>query len=249
MLSIPKNPIIRGLVLCLIIMLLFVPSVAQVQAGTNPFLTLFIAIGFGLVGLIIYDAVSCQLNILFSSGCSSRSGGSGGSGGSGSTSINSGGSRGNKGGGGGQNGGGQPVGGSNPVSCRSVATNACGMHGQSFKLSDGSCPATPPANSACPVPVINSSTGFYANPDRVRTGGATTLHWTVVNATICSLTGGGLSLSGLGIIGTNPTSAINQKTEFTLTCQNGAAGPNGVVGGPTASATAVVNLVPAYQEI
>lgn len=237
MFSLPKNPIVRGLVLCLMVMLLFMPSVAQVQAGTNPLLTIFVAVMTGFIGVLIYDAVSCELNIFFG-GC-----GGGGGGGGGSTPLNGSGSGNNNGGGpngtGNNNGTG---GGPNPVACTSTALNACSMAGSGF-IVGGVCNATPPPNSACSAPVIDPDTGFYADPSRVRKGKTTTLRWDVTNATVCTLSGGGLSLSSLGITGDTPTQPINQKTVYSLSCQNG------TEGGPVTSATATVNLIPSFEEI
>lgn len=238
MFSLPKNPIVRALVLCLVVMLLFVPSVAQVQAGSNPLLSIFVGFMFGLVGLVIYDAVSCQLNILFG-GC----GGGGGSGGSGANSSGANGnSAGDTTGGTGTGGAGGAGGGSNLVACTTGdITNACGLSGTGFVV-NGVCNATPPPNSSCPAPIIGSA-GFYADPSRVREGETTTLHWDVTNATVCTLTGGGLSLLNLGIVGEAPTQEINQKTEYDLSCQNG------IDGGPITTQTATVSLIPSYKEI
>ena len=51
-----------------------------------------------------------------------------------------------------------------------------------------------------------------------------------------------MSLAGLNILGTQETNTITSKTEYTLTCENG-------VGGPSNSAQATVNLIPAFEEI
>lgn len=124
----------------------------------------------------------------------------------------------------------------------SSAPNACGMVSTGFINQGGQCGTTTPPLSACPAPVIGAA-GFYAEPARVKSGNTSTLHWSVTNATECAITGGGLSLAGLGITGQNPTNPIVQQTTFTLTCKNGAAG------GPSSQANATVNIVPTFQEI
>ena len=136
--------------------------------------------------------------------------------------------------------GGGTVQGGAPQACNS-APNACGMTNVGF-IQGGQCNATTPPLSACPAPIIGT-TGFYAEPARVKSGTPSTLHWNVTNATVCSITGGGLSFAGLGVSGQKPTNSITQQTTFTLTCQNGA------VGSPSNQASAVVNIIPTYQEI
>lgn len=240
MFSLIKNPFVRTLILCLVVVMLFVPPLYQAQAGSNPFMTILVGLAFGLVGLIVYDAISCQLNVLF--------GGCGGGGGGGGSDTGSGGAQGGGGGGGsgaggggaGGSGGGGGGSGSGSQACSSVQTNTCLMHGTGF-IVNGVCNATPPADSACPLPVIGTA-GFYAEPARVKTGNASKLYWSVTDATTCTLSGGGLSLPSLGITGNTLTQSITEKTVFSLNCKNGA-------NGPSSSAQATVNLVPTYEEI
>ncbi|MDP4020615.1 MAG: hypothetical protein Q8P58_01035 [Candidatus Adlerbacteria bacterium] len=129
---------------------------------------------------------------------------------------------------------------SNGSACTSTLANACGMHGTGF-IVNGICNATPPSNSSCPIPTIGTE-GFYADPPRVRAGNTTTLHWDVTNATLCALTGGGLSLTSLGILGSTATAEINSATTYSLTCSNG---PDG----PQASEQTTVTIVPSFEEI
>lgn len=125
--------------------------------------------------------------------------------------------------------------------CTSPANAACGITSQGT-IVGGVCNAVTPPNSACPSPIINASSGFYADPTLVRSGNTSNLHWNATNATACAVTGGGLNLQGLGINGSTVTGAITSKTTYTLTCINGA-------GGPVTSVNASVNLVPSTQEI
>ncbi len=99
----------------------------------------------------------------------------------------------------------------------------------------------PPSNALCPAPVIAKN--FYADPSRVREGNTTTLYWKdILNATACSLSGGGLTFKNLGLSGNKATNAITGTTAFTLTCINGK-------GGPETSVTTQVTLIPSFQEI
>ncbi len=192
-----------------------------------------------LTGGVVYDYISCGVNIIW--GCSGDGGGSGGPGGP-TPPVTGGYNPGvNPGTGGvGGPGGGGGTGGTGAVACVSTLANACGMHGTGFMV-NGVCNATVPPNSACPIPTIGDN-GFRADPALVRSGGSTTLYWDVEDATMCSISGGLLSLTGLGILGDTDTGTINEKTVYTLTCTNGP-------GGPSASAQATVNLVPSFQEI
>lgn len=141
-----------------------------------------------------------------------------------------------------QNGNAPGVGGGAGGEICNSAPNACGMVSTGFINQGGQCGATTPPLSACPAPVIGA-TGFYAEPARVKSGNTSTLHWNVTNATQCAITGGGISLVGLGVAGQNQTNPITKQTTFTLTCENGAAG------GPSGQASAVVNIIPTFQEI
>ena len=123
--------------------------------------------------------------------------------------------------------------------CSSAGANDCGMHGTGV-LVGGVCNASVPQDSACPAPVI-STNGFYANPTLVKSGEQSTLYWSVAGATSCTLKGGGLDGLLATLSGTKLTGSITQKTIYTLTCQDGGNG------GPTASASATVNLDPSYQ--
>ncbi len=120
--------------------------------------------------------------------------------------------------------------------CNSPKNPVCGIMSQGT-LVNGVCNATIPPNSACPAPVIAPSSGFYADPALVRSGNSSTLHWSVTNATACTVTGGGLNLNNLSLSGTNSTGAVTSKTVYTLTCVNG-------TGGPVSTVNTSVNLVP-----
>jgi len=132
--------------------------------------------------------------------------------------------------------GGSTGGGSVGAICTSAPNPVCGITSQGT-LVNGVCNATTPANSACPAPAISGNGGFYADPSLVRSGNSSTLHWSVTNATICAVTGGGLDLNNLGTTGTTGTGAVTQKTTYTLTCVNGS-------DGPVSSVNTSINLVP-----
>lgn len=131
----------------------------------------------------------------------------------------------------------------NSACCASDA-NVCGQINYQAPI-NGSCTGVavaPPSNALCPAPVM-SANSFYAEPTRVRSGFSTTLHWgDIINATACSLSGGGLALENLGIAGAHPTQPITSQTQFSLTCING-------VGGQTSSLNTMVHLIPTFQEI
>ena len=232
-----STPVISAL-----LVLSMVYTVAPKEAHGAPIIFVVIAV----VTTATVDYLSCGVNIVW--GCDDGNGGGGG----GPTSWS--GSNGTKPTGGGNSGvipgpgfgtgagtggsGGQDGQGSGPQACSSSA-NVCGMRNNSFLNTSGVCGATTPPDSVCPPPSISS---FYAEPARVRKGSssASTLHWDVTGATACSISGGGLSLSGLGISGSVQTNAIDSQTNFTLTCVEGA--------GPITSAQATVGLIPDYRE-
>ncbi len=227
---------------CLVVAFIAAPFNSPAKA--DPVSLLITAI-VAATATVVVDYFTCDLNIFFY-GCDGAGGGGNGGGGKGSVPL-------------GGDSSIQPIqtpatnpnptnNSTNPVACTSATANACGMRGTGF-IVGGSCNATTPPNSSCPAPVI-SDKNFYAEPDRVDKGETTTLYWKdIVNATVCTLTGGGLNLTNLGIVGNTPTLEIEQKTEYTLTCQNGAANPDGTGGGPAASEKATVNLIPSYQEV
>lgn len=174
----------------------------------------------GGLGLLILDAVTCDFNVIFSSGCGSSGGGGGG-------------------------GGAAPVSGG---VCTS-APNACGMTNTGFLESatqDGvevglACNATVPPISSCPSPTIGVN-DFYAQPSIIKEGDSSTLHWTSSDSTGCTITGdNGFSYTG-DTAGTVSTGPINQTTTFSLTCENG-------VGGPQGTANIKVTVTPKFQEI
>ena len=222
-----------GALLCGLLVLSVVaitPPAEEVQADP---VTLLVTTLITATAVVTYDYFSCGLNWIWGCPQRERSGG--------------------RGGGGNRIGNDDPFpflntnppqnntgGGEVPIACSSSTANACGMYGTGFVVG-GVCNATPPSNSQCPVP--NISEGFYADPARVRAGNTTTLYWDVANATVCSLVGGGLSLSSLGIVGETQTLEIEATTVFALTCQNG------TDGGPEASEQTTVTVVPSYQEI
>ena len=230
-----QNPLMRSLMVCLVVVLLFAPALHQAQAAQVLPILAYIFPPIGLI-VLVYDYFSCTFDLVFYSDCPSR----GGTGGAGNGSGTGGAGSGNGTGGTGNGAGGAGSGGGAFTACLSALSNACGMHGTGI-LENGVCNATPPPNSACPLPIIGDE-GFYADPPRVRAGNTTTLHWDVTDATLCSLTGGGLSLSSLGIVGSTETLEVNAATAYTLTCWNGTDGPQN-------SEEAIVTIVPSFEEI
>lgn len=219
-------------------------SIPRTSQGAPVVVVIFTA-AVAATGVAIYDYNSCDINILW--GCSSNGGSAGGGGGK-SGAPDAGGKQGQRG---------EPTGTDNQKSqgdasqggstggievCNS-APNACGAVNTGFINQKGQCSAIAPPLSACPAPTIGA-TGFYAEPARVKSGNTSTLHWNVTNATGCAITGGGLSLAGLGTTGQHSTNSIREQTTFTLTCENGA-----VQGAPSNQANTTVNIIPTYKEI
>lgn len=186
--------------------------------------------------VLVYDYNSCDLHVVW--GCDDDGGGNG-SGNNNGNGANNGGT------GQGQNNNGQNNGGNNTFQGEvcSSAPNACGLTSTGFENAQGICGATPPPVSSCPVPVFEED--LTAEPNLVREGETATLSWEVSDATVCSLNGGGLNLLNLGVDGSQETEAINNRTEFTLTCTNG----DLAEGAPSVSQTEVINTVPEFQEI
>ena len=187
--------------------------------------------------VLVYDYNSCDLHVVWGcdddnggGGNGNNNGGSGGGGGNGAGANNNGGNNGN--------GGGSFTG----EACSS-APNSCGLVSNGFENAQGVCAATPPSASSCPSPTFAED--LTAEPDLVRKGETAVLSWDVSDATACSLNGGGLNLMNLDFDDSQETGAIENRTEFTLTCANG----DIAEGAPTVSQTEVVNIVPEFQEI
>ena len=82
--------------------------------------------------------------------------------------------------------------------------------------------------------VLNPTATISANPTRVQSGKTTTVTWSSTDTTSCSVTGPGLSASGTS--GSQAVAVTTQST-YTVSCNGGAA-----------TATALVNVVPTFQE-
>lgn len=220
-------------------------ATAPLPVRSAPVVVVIVVVATAMGAVAIYDYNSCGINIIW--GCENAGGGTFGGGITteptpGTTTT---------GGGGNQTSKGTTTtptleqsfsNGSNnsaPVACLSATANGCGMFGNGFLNAAGVCSATPPSDSTCPAPAGT----FSANPNKVRKGNSTNLFWNVQNATACAITGGGLSIQGLGISGSVPTNPIANQTIFYLSCFNG---PDG---GPVKSIEATVNITPSFQEI
>ena len=110
--------------------------------------------------------------------------------------------------------------------------NSCGQTGAAKYLCDGSCFATPPPDSSCAPPAMTT------NSARFNRGSSCTITWSAQNATSCTLTGPGVSASGIS--GTISTPPLQATTAYTLTCFNGS-----VV---SATQTIICRLNPEYVE-
>lgn len=130
--------------------------------------------------------------------------------------------------------------------CTSAA-NACGQTNSGFIVNNGngtgSCNASTPPNAQCPVPVITAGSGFYATPNTITPGQASTLTWSAANTTDCSVAGeNGLRQNFNGGSGSVSTGALTQSTTFTLICEDGQ-------GGPQTTLSLRVIIDPHYREI
>ncbi len=97
-------------------------------------------------------------------------------------------------------------------------------------------------NSSCvagprTVQVNEASIGISANPTRVRQGNTSTITWNAAGVTSCLVQGPGVSRQSLG--GSDQSSALQNQSIFTITCQS--------VAGPL-SASVTVNVTPAFCE-
>ncbi|MDR3546789.1 MAG: hypothetical protein P4M11_00700 [Candidatus Pacebacteria bacterium] len=95
-----------------------------------------------------------------------------------------------------------------------------------------------PANTAQTTITVNSpSATIVAAPNRVPVGGSTTVTWSSTNTNTCSVTRNGQAWAlGTGTSGT-ATDTISTQTVYALTCDT-----------TSAATTAVVNVVPSFQE-
>ena len=194
------------------------------------------AILTGGIGLLILDAVTCDFNVVFTSGCDSgyatyTGGNGGGGGGEGSTVCTS-----------AANSCGmtstsyvsscncdEPA----PASARAPGTpspyGTCSCSGSASIGGGGTtagwCSATAPPDSQCISPSIGAQ-GFFASPRGfTEPGGSSTLTWSATNATACSINGdNGFSHTG-GLSGSVSTGPLSESTTFTLTCENTPGGP------------------------
>lgn len=185
----------------------------ELVIGITAFLT-------GGIGLLILDAITCDFNVIFSSGCGS----SGYSGGTAS----------------------DPTGQictSAPNACGMtnngtlVLANLEGVSGDLLV-----CNADVPPNSLCAPPEI-AADDFYADPAIIGINMSSTLHWDLSgpDTVTCTISGtNGFSYSG-GESGSVSTGNLAATATFTLTCRDGA--------GPEGSSSVRVVVDPRYKEI
>ena len=92
--------------------------------------------------------------------------------------------------------------------------------------------------STVSVTVSSAIMNISANPALVRSGGTSVISWSASNVNSCTVTGTGISASGLS--GSATTPAITAETTYTLTCQ--------VTGLGAVSRPVTVKLVPKFEE-
>ena len=79
--------------------------------------------------------------------------------------------------------------------CASPA-NSCGQTSSARYNCDGVCNAGTPPDSSCPTPTITISARGPGGSQFVNRGSACTIRWSSTDATSCTLTGPGLSVTG-----------------------------------------------------
>jgi hypothetical protein len=100
------------------------------------------------------------------------------------------------------------------------------------------CPLTTPANTNQTAITVNSAAAtISASPNRVSPGGSTTVTWSSVDTLACTITrnGGAFATGTSGSQG----DTVTTQTVYKITC---------TTAGSPVSATAVVNILPAFQE-
>jgi hypothetical protein len=110
------------------------------------------------------------------------------------------------------------------------AENSCGMTNPGFGACGGSCPVPSPSDDFCPATLINIKTGnnvgggggvsvTIGKEQTVNRGESCTISWDASPATSCTVTGPGLSVSGVS--GTVKTPPITATSIYTIKCFNG----------------------------
>lgn len=88
------------------------------------------------------------------------------------------------------------------------------------------------------VTVYNPSLTISASPTRVRSGNASIITWSASSVDSCSVSGPGISASGLS--GSQSTGGLTNQSTYTLTC---------TTEGGSISASVIVTIAPAFEEI
>ena len=104
--------------------------------------------------------------------------------------------------------------------CQSLQ-NSCGLVSSGRLSCNGVCVAIPPPDSQCPLPgaAFGQSGGASGDTLIINRGQPCTIEWTATNATSCTLTGPGVSASG--ITGRIQTPPLTTTTVYVLSCRNG----------------------------
>ena len=121
--------------------------------------------------------------------------------------------------------------------CASPA-NSCGQTSSARYNCDGVCNAGTPPDSSCPTPTITISARGPGGSQFVNRGSACTIRWSSTDATSCTLTGPGLSVTGTS--GQVDTPPLQNTSTYSLSCRNGT-----VV---TASKEVICYLTPHFEE-
>lgn len=121
--------------------------------------------------------------------------------------------------------------------CTSPA-NSCGQTSSARYNCDGVCSAGTPPDSSCPNPTITITATGPGGSRFVNQGQACTIRWSTTDATSCTLSGPGVSVSGTS--GQVDTPPLQNTSTYTLSCRNGT-----VV---TASQEATCYLTPHFEE-
>lgn len=96
------------------------------------------------------------------------------------------------------------------------------------------------------VTVLTPTVSVSANPDRVTSGGSTTVTWNATNVNSCVITRNGTTWQSLTanpsrVVSGSAANTITSQTNYVMTCSNNA-------GSSAATANIVANIVPGFQE-
>ena len=99
----------------------------------------------------------------------------------------------------------------------------------------GSGGTSAPATATCTV--TQPTVDIGGNPERVTTGGSSTITWNATDTGTCTISGPGLSATSKS--GSQAVNNLTEQSVYTITCQT----PNGPL-----SKSVTVNIVSQFQE-